>query len=299
MLLSESIAMSDRIIVGDSGLIGLAYWSIYLFLYLFYSYAQYKLSNKLEIKYGWMAWVPVLGIFNLVKIAWLSFLWILGLFIPLWNIYVIIKIYHWVSKRTGHGGWWTFWLIFTGWLFLPVTAFHYEKWDEINPRPFAGWKKFLLVLISLGLPLILLITIFAAVFNSYQRAYFDRFRDTIRMSAIKDFQSILWGYYSDTETFPSTPASGCIPYDLLKSRWYMYGSWFTDPIPGRLTEWCDGTDWQTYAYRWWTRVDGTPYHVIGVEMQTAAAGNSSLPIDSITPETIFSKWSGKFYYLVR
>jgi Family of unknown function (DUF5684) len=50
-----------------------------------------------------MAWIPVLNVFNLVKIAGLSYWWILGLLVPLWNIYVVIKIYHGISKGTGHG----------------------------------------------------------------------------------------------------------------------------------------------------------------------------------------------------
>lgn len=109
-----------------------------LAFYLFYSYCQYMLSKKLNVQYSWMAWIPVLSFFNLVKIAKLSFWWILGLFIPLWNIYVFIKIYHGVSKSTGHGGWWTVGLLLANWLFLPVTAFHYEAGDEVTPRPFTG-----------------------------------------------------------------------------------------------------------------------------------------------------------------
>lgn len=109
-----------------------------LAIYLFYSYCQYTLSEKKKVQYSWLAWIPIFSYFNLVKIAGLSFWWILGLFIPLWNIYAFIKIYHGISKNTGHGGWWTVGLLFVNWLFLPVTAFHYEVGDEVTPRPFTG-----------------------------------------------------------------------------------------------------------------------------------------------------------------
>jgi hypothetical protein len=54
----------------------------------------------MNIQYSWMAWIPVLSVFNLTKIAGLSYWWILGLFIPLWNIYAFIKIMHGISKNT-------------------------------------------------------------------------------------------------------------------------------------------------------------------------------------------------------
>ena len=44
----------------------------------------------------------------------------------LW-IYATLSLFHAISKRTGHGKWWTVGLILVSWLFFPVTAFHYEK----------------------------------------------------------------------------------------------------------------------------------------------------------------------------
>lgn len=108
--------------------VGLFTGGIFLFqivIYLVYSYFQYKLSKKLDVKYSWMAWIPVLGIFNLTKIAGLSYWWILGLFVPLWNIYAIIKIMHGISKNTWHGAGWTVGLIFLYFIFFPITAITY------------------------------------------------------------------------------------------------------------------------------------------------------------------------------
>lgn len=103
--------------------------------FVFYGYCQYTLSKKMNIGYSWMAFIPVLGIFNLVQIAGLSFWWILWLFIPLWNIYVCIKIYHNISLRTGHTGWWTLGLIFLYWIMFPITAFIYKSESPISWDP--------------------------------------------------------------------------------------------------------------------------------------------------------------------
>ena len=80
----------------------------------------------MNIEYSWMAFIPFLSAFNLTTIAGLSYWWVLGMFIPLWNIYAFIKVYHGISKNTGHGAWWTVGLIFLSFIMLPITAFTYQ-----------------------------------------------------------------------------------------------------------------------------------------------------------------------------
>jgi hypothetical protein len=91
----------------------------------------------MNIQYSWMAWIPVLSVFNLTKIAGLSYWWILGLFIPLWNIYAIIKIMHGISKNTWHGGGWTVWLFFLYFIFFPITALTYVPVTKNPDAPLA------------------------------------------------------------------------------------------------------------------------------------------------------------------
>lgn len=100
--------------------------TFYIAIGIFLLYCQYVLSKKMNIPNSWLAFIPVVNLYNLTQIAGLSFWWIIGLFIPLWNIYATIKIYHGVSKRTNHGGWWTVGLIFFYWIMLPITAFTYR-----------------------------------------------------------------------------------------------------------------------------------------------------------------------------
>lgn len=100
---------------------------VWLAIYVFYSYCLFILAKKLGEQYAWMAWVPVLNIVLQMRMAKMSLWWILGLFVPFFNIYVVIRMLHdGVSKRTGHGGWWTVGLIFLGFIFMPLTAFGYK-----------------------------------------------------------------------------------------------------------------------------------------------------------------------------
>lgn len=71
--------------------------SIFVIPYLL---GQYFLSKKLSISHSWIALVPMLNFYNLVKIAGLSNWWILGLFVPIWNVYTMILVYKKISQKT-------------------------------------------------------------------------------------------------------------------------------------------------------------------------------------------------------
>ncbi len=85
---------------------------------------------------------------------------------------------HGISKRTGHGAWWTAGLIFAGWIFWPVTALHYEKGDETNPRPFIGWRKTVLILMGTLIPLLIILGIVAVAMLPTSKTFLDTTLDT-------------------------------------------------------------------------------------------------------------------------
>ena len=88
-----------------AGIVGIV---LQLAFYLFFSYCLYLLATKLGEEYTWLAFVPILSIVLFFRMAKMSLWWILGLFIPLFNICVIIKMIHQgITLRTGHSGFWT------------------------------------------------------------------------------------------------------------------------------------------------------------------------------------------------
>jgi hypothetical protein len=184
------------------GGIGISSFLLPLIFFVFYACCQYILSKKMEIEHSWFAFIPIFSWLNKLSIAGKSFWWgILWLLFPvlilpitliilmmnaglkewlspeqsifaaiaipmsfiLWTI-GYIKLNHGISKRTGHGGWWTVWLLFAGFIIFPVTAFHYEKGDDTNPRPLIGWKKALVIIAALIISLLFLLRIIAAAF---------------------------------------------------------------------------------------------------------------------------------------
>lgn len=108
-----------------AGIIGLV---LQLAFYAFFSYCLFLLATKLGEEYAWLAFVPLLSTILLFRMAKMSPWWILGLFVPLFNIYVIIKMIHnGISLRTGHGALMTVGLIFLYPIVMPIVAFTYKS----------------------------------------------------------------------------------------------------------------------------------------------------------------------------
>ena len=106
---------------------------IQIAFYILYAYSLFTLAKKLGEQYTWMAWVPILNVVLMIRMAKMSLWWILGLIVPFLNIYVMVKMFHnGISKRTGHGGWWTAGLVLLGFIFLPITAFTYNSTETVE-----------------------------------------------------------------------------------------------------------------------------------------------------------------------
>lgn len=299
----------------------------YLGLWVFYGYCYYTLSKKMNLKYAWMAFIPLLQYFNILFIAgktlwwfskhilfpaigliwlwfWLSFS-VSEYFIALvvigyiWLFVSYIRVKHGVSVRTGHGKWWTVGLLFWSWILVPVTAFHYEPGDEINPRPFSGWRKWVLIILSGFFVFLIPLGILAAALFPSMTWYLQASRDAARVAQIHSLSTWLDMYFADHEKYPDTDPSGCIPMTDLQN--YM-SSRVTDPSPWRLMNRCDGTNGQSYAYRKYTDSDGKEHYVVGVKMERRdnKNGNSNeWIIDNINADTPLMKGVWPYLYITR
>lgn len=113
---------------------GVIFLVLQLAFYIFFSYCLFLLATKLGEEYAWLAFVPLLSTILLFRMAKMSAWWILGLFVPLFNIYVIIKMIHnGISLRTGHGGLMTVGLIFLYPIVMPIVAFTYKSEAPVVP----------------------------------------------------------------------------------------------------------------------------------------------------------------------
>jgi len=81
-----------------SMVIGLAF-------YVYFAYSLMVIADKTKTPNSWMAWIPVLNAFLMVKAAGKSYWWILLFFIPLVNIVIAVIIWMEIAKRRNKPSW--------------------------------------------------------------------------------------------------------------------------------------------------------------------------------------------------
>lgn len=71
-------------------------------LYLYYSFCQYRISQKTNHPYGWWAFIPLLNVVQLIQMAGRELWWFVLLLVPLANVIFFAMIWIDVAKRIGH-----------------------------------------------------------------------------------------------------------------------------------------------------------------------------------------------------
>lgn len=78
---------------------------VWLALYIYIAYALQTMAKKTNTPNEWFAWIPLLNIFLLIKIAGKSYWWFLLLLIPLVNIVIAVYLWMKVAERCKKPGW--------------------------------------------------------------------------------------------------------------------------------------------------------------------------------------------------
>ena len=78
------------------GLFMLLFWAAY---YLYYSFAQFKIAQKLGTPNAFFAFIPILQVWQLVTMAGKSALWFVGCLVPFVNVIVFAILWMEVAKN--------------------------------------------------------------------------------------------------------------------------------------------------------------------------------------------------------
>lgn len=92
-----------------------------LVIVIFYLASMWRIFEKAG-ESGFLAIIPIVNIFFMVKIAGKPGWWIILLFIPFVNIIVAFLVIHGISQNFGHDIGMTLGLFFLGFIFYPVLA---------------------------------------------------------------------------------------------------------------------------------------------------------------------------------
>jgi hypothetical protein len=109
-----------------AGILGGAIF-IYLVILAFYIFCLWKIFEKAN-KPGWAAIIPIYNSIIVLEIVGKPVWWIILLLIPIVNIFVGLYIAHLLSKSFGHDIGFTLFLIFLGFIAIPVLAFGNSKY---------------------------------------------------------------------------------------------------------------------------------------------------------------------------
>ncbi len=109
-----------------AGIFGMI-WLIWLGLYLFFSFCQYKIAQKVEHHAPWYAFIPIVQVFQSFKMAGKDWWWIFLFLIPIVNIVAIAMIWMEIARRCGQSAVWGFLMLipiinFVALLYLAFSA---------------------------------------------------------------------------------------------------------------------------------------------------------------------------------
>lgn len=98
-------------------------WFVHLPIFVVaYIAGMWKTLDKAN-EPGWAAIIPIYNIYKLLKIGGNSGWWVIGIFIPLVNVFVVYTVARGVAKAFGQGLGFTLGLWFLGFIFFPILGF--------------------------------------------------------------------------------------------------------------------------------------------------------------------------------
>ncbi|MEJ2367174.1 MAG: DUF5684 domain-containing protein [Acidobacteriota bacterium] len=86
-------------------LIGGGACSVWFFLYLYLSLCLHVIGNKTGVPNAWLAWIPIINLWVVVRAGDKGLWWIIMFFIPLINIIFGVLIWVAIAERRGKPGW--------------------------------------------------------------------------------------------------------------------------------------------------------------------------------------------------
>lgn len=87
---------------GGSSIISLL---IPLLVYVYFAYALMTLAKKTNTANGWMAWIPVLNAYLMIKIAGKPGWWLLLLLVPIVNIVIAVIVWMKIAEAVKKPNW--------------------------------------------------------------------------------------------------------------------------------------------------------------------------------------------------
>ncbi len=116
----------------ESSVFGM-FWLVWLGLYLFFGYCQYRIAQKVGHESPWQAWIPIVQVFQQVKMADREWWWFLLYLVPIVNIFAIAMVWSDISQKTGNSSIWGIFMLVP---FLNLVSLLYLAFSAQEAHPF-------------------------------------------------------------------------------------------------------------------------------------------------------------------
>lgn len=80
--------------------------AIVLVTYVFMAYVVMTIANKLGTENSWMAWVPILNVYLIVRMAGRPGWWLLLFLVPFVGFFIAIYVWMLIAERRGRPQYW-------------------------------------------------------------------------------------------------------------------------------------------------------------------------------------------------
>jgi len=107
---------------------------LWVALYFFFAFTQYKIAQKVGHQSTWWAWVPVLNFFQQIQMAGKEWYWFLFCLIPVVNIFALAVIWMEIARNCRQSAAWGIMAIIP---FLNFIAFGYLAFSSSVDAPSA------------------------------------------------------------------------------------------------------------------------------------------------------------------
>jgi hypothetical protein len=116
--------------------LGAGGWIFVIAIYLYMAYALYTIAKKTNTMYPWMAWIPILNYWLMVKIARKGVGWFILMLIPFLNLIAMIVVWMKIAEERRRPSWWGILVIIpvANFVMMGILAFS-EATNQVAPPP--------------------------------------------------------------------------------------------------------------------------------------------------------------------
>ncbi|HUV31532.1 MAG TPA: DUF5684 domain-containing protein [Acidobacteriota bacterium] len=86
----------------SGGFEGILFYLVVIAAYVYFTYAQYRIAQKLRHNTPWLAFIPMVNVIQLIQMAQKSLLWFVFCLVPFVNIICLAILWMDVARRTGN-----------------------------------------------------------------------------------------------------------------------------------------------------------------------------------------------------